>query len=91
MLSAIWRLEMTHRSIWLAGFSEDFARPSVIPPGLRKMRDKLVALDGCRLESGQQLFVSRFGLLFLINGGSSVTIVKHHDAPIEDRKKHSRG
>ena len=49
----------------LAGLSSGFARPPVCPPRLIEVRNETVALDGCRLKEGQQLFegLSRFPYL----------------------------
>ena len=71
MLSAIWKPASDTPFDLLAGLPSSFACSSVFPPGLIKAGNKSVALDGCRLKQGQQLFES-LSLLYLINEGRSV-------------------
>ena len=49
MLSAIWNVEMTHRSICLPDFGS-FAGSAILPPGLIEVRNKSVTFDGCQLK-----------------------------------------
>jgi hypothetical protein len=48
MLSAIWNDEMTHRSILFARLAGSFTGPPILSPGLIKVRNESVALDGSR-------------------------------------------
>jgi hypothetical protein len=51
----------------LSGLPGSFARPTILSPGLIKVRSKSVTFDRCRLKEGLQLFESLSGLLYLIN------------------------
>jgi hypothetical protein len=49
----------------LAGLASSFAGSPILSAGLIEVRDKSVALDGCRLKQGQE----PSGLLYSINRG----------------------
>jgi hypothetical protein len=65
----------------LAGLSGTNARAPILSPGLIKMGDEPIGLQGRRLKESQQFLENDFRFLDLLNQPRPVHIVIFHDIP----------